>query len=258
VEVTCDDATPNTLECQVGDEAWRPCTSPIPSPGGENTTVIYRARCVDAAGTPDPSPLIWVFNYDSLPPALQFMVDPPVRLAASQPAEFRVRCDDFSGCRFECELDGDALSDCAFPLTLPELTAGEHRLRIRAFDAAENASNVLEHTWTVESAWSDIALGNDFHCGVTTDGDTFCWGELNALDESRVNTVDPTNMALPEASQVAISTRGDSACVVLADGSVVCRGANEQGQLGRGGASTAEYNWEPVVGVGGVYRKSIR
>ncbi len=87
-----------------------------------------------------------------------------------------------------------------------------------------------------------IAAGGDFWCGLSADGSFRCVGTLN-------NTA-PTwclpnnaNSSWPVTAEVAVGT--GHVCAVSNEGRVLCRGANDHGQLGDG-SFTSRDGWFPV------------
>lgn len=52
---------------------------------------------------------------------------------------------------FECQVDGGEWVDCSAAPSVPGLTEGSHTGSIRAIDAAGNRSEVLTHTWTIDT-----------------------------------------------------------------------------------------------------------
>jgi Domain of unknown function (DUF1996) len=59
-----------------------------------------------------------------------------------------------SAARFECAIDAEAFQSCASPYLRMPLTTGSHTLRVRAFDAQNNAGPTAEHTWSVTSLFA--------------------------------------------------------------------------------------------------------
>ena len=50
---------------------------------------------------------------------------------------------------FQCRLDGADFADCAAPITLEHLKAGQHRFEVRAIDQAGNIGAAAARTWSV-------------------------------------------------------------------------------------------------------------
>lgn len=81
----------------------------------------------------------------------------------------------------------------------------------------------------------DIAVGGSHACTVRNYGDVYCWGsnEFNQLgqpDNVPLSAVAVKIAGITTAVKVAAGVR--HTCAILADGSVVCWGDNQRGQLG--------------------------
>jgi alpha-tubulin suppressor-like RCC1 family protein len=252
LRVTCTDASATRLECSTVDGVWEPCTSPINLPGSEGT-IVFRARCVDAAGNADLSSFFAVYTWDGTPPAVFVIEEPPARTTNAQPNEFDLGCDDTSPCTWACTLDDEPLTDCTFPLVLPELAPGVHRFTAQPTDAAGNqAITLYQWEWTIETGWANLDLDDGTTCGVTTDGGVYCWGYLLNLVAGSTFDADPTAMNRTDATQVSLGREADFLCAVTRTGEAVCRGANSVGQLGRGATSDRNDAWAPVQDLSGV------
>lgn len=87
--------------------------------------------------------------------------DPPVAILTDAPAErtkrtqatFAFTCEDASPpCRFECAVDELAFEACTSPHLITGLDGGEHRFRVLATDARDNAAErPVEHRWVVDT-----------------------------------------------------------------------------------------------------------
>ena len=80
------------------------------------------------------------------------------------------------------------------------------------------------------------AGGNFFVCGLTTDGDAYCWGRAG---RGQLGTGTNLNHSVPTAVSgghtfVSITAGGGHACGLEADGDAYCWGENEVGTLGDG------------------------
>ena len=97
-----------------------------------------------------------------------------------------------------------------------------------------------------ESAVS-VAVGASFSCVSTSIGSVYCWGNNR---EGQLG-IDATTAELPApnavpgiTTAVGVTAREAHACAWLTDGSMVCWGANHDGQLGDG---TQEIRFAPVA-----------
>ena len=109
---------------------------------------------------------------------------------------------------------------------------------------------------SLQAGWLDA--GANFACAITAGGGAVCWGaddhgELGNGPAISGIQVSPTPVALPPGRRaVAISASSGSnqnhACAVLDDGSAVCWGSDQFGQLGNGpGASGDQQTPTPVL-----------
>ena len=69
-------------------------------------------------------------------------------------------------------------------------------------------------------SWLAVACGDDHTCGITTDGETLCWG---ASDRGQANVI-------PGDRWVQIDAGWQHNCVIDEDGYLGCFGWNESGQ----------------------------
>jgi alpha-tubulin suppressor-like RCC1 family protein len=91
--------------------------------------------------------------------------------------------------------------------------------------------------------WIDVSAGSFFTCALNRDGKTYCWGEVNNARLGNPAIVAdnymPTQVIGSEGS-VAVTAGGNHACIMKADGNVLCWGNDTYGQLGNGPALTAD------------------
>ena len=85
-----------------------------------------------------------------------------------------------------------------------------------------------------------IAMG-EAGCAALADGTAKCWGEnyFGTLGTARPTDGPHTAAVVPRLTHVeSVAMNVESACAVLANGSVHCWGTNNYGQLGNGTTST--------------------
>ncbi|MDP7203619.1 MAG: hypothetical protein QGF72_05760, partial [Candidatus Poseidoniaceae archaeon] len=90
-----------------------------------------------------------------------------------------------------------------------------------------------------------ITTGDDFGCAILDDRSVSCWGKNDAdqLGDSSAgaSSNEAVSVDLPTGFEASDIDAGSShACAVGTDGSVVCWGANDKGQLGIGTTSASE------------------
>jgi hypothetical protein len=109
----------------------------------------FRVRAKDGPVN-DPSTLVFTWTVDTLAPtaaldkdtgpgagALQAVNTETFNFTANEPATF------------QCRLDNADFADCAAPITLDHLKAGQHRFEVRAIDKAGNIGPAAFRTWSV-------------------------------------------------------------------------------------------------------------
>ncbi len=114
------------FECRVDTAGFAACTSPFTTAALSEGSHSFEVRARDAAGTVDESPATRTFAIDTTPP------DTTLSPASAPPFTFG------GGTSFECSLDDGPFAACAAPYTPPPLAPGEHKLTVRAVDAAGN------------------------------------------------------------------------------------------------------------------------
>ncbi|MEQ1597151.1 MAG: Ig-like domain repeat protein [Casimicrobium sp.] len=90
---------------------------------------------------------------------------------------------------------------------------------------------------------SDIVVMNGKTCALAG-GHVTCWGNLG--DGTSFANGQPASISGMPTDVVAFGGRGDTLCVVRTGGTVLCRGSNQSGQLGRG---VADYRPLPTITV---------
>jgi len=97
------------------------------------------------------------------------------------------------------------------------------------------------------SSVSTVAAGSDFICAVTADGGAKCWGDGTSgqlgngttANSALPSSVLAGNRSTPLSGVVTISAGFENACALTTEGTVLCWGANDAGQLGNGVAGAA-------------------
>lgn len=96
-----------------------------------------------------------------------------------------------------------------------------------------------------EMPWqgTDITAGGDHTCATGADGTVRCWGSNDYAelgDGTRIDELTPVIADVVVDDTVVIAGGEDFTCVVNAEGTISCWGANGSGQLGTGDTSTLE------------------
>lgn len=95
-------------------------------------------------------------------------------------------------------------------------------------------------TAAVGVTYTGISAGNDFSCGIQSNGRAYCWGN-NSNGNLGNNTINQSNSPVlvsnPSAGSVeysSIATGGFHTCAVAQSGDAYCWGYNVDGELGNG------------------------
>jgi alpha-tubulin suppressor-like RCC1 family protein len=96
----------------------------------------------------------------------------------------------------------------------------------------------------------DLAAADRTTCAARADGSVLCWGDtatvLPASPKKDGTALVPT-LVPGLAGAIAARTGGAHACALRGDGTVICWGANDRGQLGNGGVSPTDFSMVPVM-----------
>jgi alpha-tubulin suppressor-like RCC1 family protein len=104
----------------------------------------------------------------------------------------------------------------------------------------------------------DIDAGEYHTCGRTSAGPTYCWGanDQGQLGNGTISSFEVTPVPVATtASFVRVTMGGSFSCGMVANGSALCWGANDVGQLGNG--STGQPSPSPAAVSGGVSFTSL-
>ena len=134
-----------TFGCAVDSGPFAACVSPLSLAGladGEHALQVRQQR----EGLTSPAgERRW--TVDTVAPAAPTLLAGPDPITALRSA--RVAFAGEPGARFDCALDDGDPAACTSPASFAGLALGAHSLRVRAIDAAGNASAPLRTRWTV-------------------------------------------------------------------------------------------------------------
>ncbi len=139
-----------------------------------------------------------------------------------------------------------------------KLTAGGYACWGRNSDGQLGTGNKLDSNVAVPAAklaaLSFVSTGGAHACGLHNGG-IQCWGnnQLGQLgDGTKISRLIPADAYnLSAAGAYAIDAVAQHTCAVVLDGSVLCWGDNQYGQLGTGSAGGSQAYPQPVIDVAG-------
>jgi alpha-tubulin suppressor-like RCC1 family protein len=96
-----------------------------------------------------------------------------------------------------------------------------------------------QQAWQVPGLYAAISAGKRHTCGLRTDGSVWCWGDNDRgqrgpKSEDADNEWSWLNQAVSGNDFVAVSAGGEHSCALRSDGTLLCWGANNKGQLADG------------------------
>ena len=109
-------------------------------------------------------------------------------------------------------------------------------------DGNSTQSNVPVAVSSITDAAS-VSMGTNFACALLTTGSIDCWGDNSTGELGDGGAESSSNVPVNVSSinnAVEVSAGADSACALLATGSVECWGGNTNGDLGNGGTSQSD------------------
>jgi hypothetical protein len=136
-----------TYECRLDDGPFAACPDPAlftALTGGDHTLSV---RSISAAGNVDSTPAIHHWTVDLKPPEVTISSMTPA-LTSERSTTFEFSANE-SPVTFQCSLNGKGFIPCDSPVTFDHLPEGEHQLRVRARDAADNLSEPATYHWQI-------------------------------------------------------------------------------------------------------------
>ena len=134
----------------------------VVSDNTDGTTVTPTGDCVDKADNRTSTDASQRVRLDRTEPSTRIDSGPP-GLTNVNSAQFALHAEDaLAGvARIECRLDGGSFEPCASGKTYTDLADGEHMLRVRALDVADNADGSgVSWRWSVDTIAPETSLGS--------------------------------------------------------------------------------------------------
>ena len=146
-----DDVTPPgslAFECRLDGGTVATATSPKTCTGLADGAHAFFVWAINAAGNADPTPAVWTWRVDTLPPETTIL-SCPSGTVKDREATITFTANE-AGVVFRASLDGGTEETVLSPKTYTGLTDGAHTFSIRAIDAAGNAAPApATHSWKV-------------------------------------------------------------------------------------------------------------
>jgi hypothetical protein len=138
------------FECRFDTAEWESCGSPKAYSSLSDGSHTFRVRAVDAAGNPDPSPIVRTWTVDAIPPQTTIDSGPSGTIGDASPS-FAFSSSE-SPSTFECRIDSGSWQSCSSPKAYSSLSDGSHTFDVRATDAVGNTDlTPASRTFTVDT-----------------------------------------------------------------------------------------------------------
>ncbi|WP_022929572.1 OmpA family protein [Patulibacter americanus] len=136
-----------TFECRLDQAAWQECSSPATVKGYAAGPHTFAVREIDSAGNPG-EPVEDAFTVSFAGPAAPTVTKRPDARTEDTTATFDLTVAD-PHATVEYALDGGAWAKTKLPLTLTDLSVGDHVLLVRQTDGAGHHGKATTIAWTV-------------------------------------------------------------------------------------------------------------
>jgi hypothetical protein len=113
-----------TFECRFDGGVWGSCTSPRSYTRLAEGSHTFEVQARDLAGNLDPTPAVWNFTVDTVPPDTTIQSGPS-NPTSSTSVSFTFTCSE-TGCSFQCQLDSGLWEPCGSPKDYSGLSDGGH------------------------------------------------------------------------------------------------------------------------------------
>jgi hypothetical protein len=145
-------------ECAVDAGAFAACASPQSLSGLSDGSHTFSVRAVNSAGVAGPA-TERTWTVDTTAPAAPTLTGAPAGTVATDHASIALSGE--AGATFLCSVDGalslasvaESYVPCASPLVLTGLADGNHTVKVKQVDAADNVgTQVASASWTVDTS----------------------------------------------------------------------------------------------------------
>lgn len=139
---------PVTFECQLDNQGWAECESPLNLSNLSDGEHRLDVRATDSLGQTGPvKTYTWII--DTIAPKVTIKSTPEKNTKARQ-ARFSFAANE-KPVTYECKLDGQKWQACLTPKTYKKLKEGNHVFKVRAADSFGNVSLPAIWNWSVDS-----------------------------------------------------------------------------------------------------------
>jgi hypothetical protein len=159
------------FECSVDGASFSACTSPVQFKSLADGAHTLEVKARDKVLNVDQSAASFIWTIDTIPPTTSIdSVTDGNKSTLSNGTDTRSNSVSFTFSvtdtgkvevkRFECSIDNSPFTDCASPLTFPNLLSnGPHTFKVRAVDNSGNNDNSPElFTWYVDATPPDATI----------------------------------------------------------------------------------------------------
>ncbi len=113
------------------------------------------ATATDLAGNVDPTPAVFEWTIDTVPPGTQLVTTPPALSNDASPTfTFGAEADAVAF----CSVDGGAPVICAGSFQTAPLLDGDHTFAVHAVDAAGNTGDAATWRWTIDTVAPSVSI----------------------------------------------------------------------------------------------------
>jgi len=130
-----------------------------------------------------------------------------------------------------CEIDGDSNLHCW----------GQNFFGQGAVDNSEYDKITIEPTHVADSdLWSQVSVGPLHSCGITTNGNLWCWGAnfFGQIGDETISEIHQPTLIDEDLSWASVAVGANHSCAITTGDSLWCWGDNTSGQLGNGNEDT--------------------
>lgn len=137
-----------TFQCSLDGASYAACVSPKAYSGLAEGKHTFNVR--DTVGTLTSAATSYSWTVDRVAPPMPTLTTKTAALSTTTSPSFAFT-DAEAGVTFLCSLDTAALLPCTSPKAYSGLGQGTHTFRVRAVDAAANASPATQYSWVIDS-----------------------------------------------------------------------------------------------------------